>query len=95
MNTRTVLQVPINSSLRKEAEKQALLQGFSSLQEAVRVFLKKLAQGAIGVTFEETVTLSPRAIKRYNKMIDEAKHGKNVFAAKDVDDLMKHLQNAS
>lgn len=95
MNTRAVLQVPINSSLRKEAEKQALAQGFSSLQEAVRVFLKKLAQGAIGVTFEETVQLSPRAIKRYNKMIDEIEQGKNVFAAENVDDLMKHLQNAS
>ena len=95
MNTRAVLQVPVNSSLRKEAEKQALAQGFSSLQEAVRVFLKKLAQGAIGVTFEERVTLSSKAIKRYNKIIEEIKQGRNVFEAKSVDDLARQLQNAS
>ena len=66
MNTRTVLQVPVSSAIRKGAEKQAQAQGFSSLQEAVRVFLKKLAQGTIGVTFEETVTLSPGAIKYFS-----------------------------
>ena len=40
---KTVLQVPIDATLRKDAEKQALEQGFSSLQELVRVFLKQLA----------------------------------------------------
>lgn len=45
---RTILQVPLDRTLRKEAEKQALSQGFSSLQEAVRIFLKKLARGVIG-----------------------------------------------
>lgn len=40
---RAVLQVPVDATLRKDAERQALEQGFSSLQEAVRVFLKQLA----------------------------------------------------
>ncbi|MEK7517413.1 MAG: hypothetical protein AAB583_02595 [Patescibacteria group bacterium] len=90
---RTVLQVPIDASLRKDAEKQALEQGFSSLQEAVRVFLKKLAQGAMGITFEreEAVQLSPRAIKRYDKMAEDFRKGKNIYTAKSVDDLMRHL----
>lgn len=50
---RTVLQVPLDSALRKEAEKQALSQGFSSLQEAVRIFLKKLAKGEIEIIFKD------------------------------------------
>lgn len=87
---RTILQVPINGVLRREAEEQALSQGFSSLQEAVRIFLKKLARGAIGITFndKESVQLSARAIKRYNKISENFRKGKNVYTAKSVDDLM-------
>lgn len=94
---RTVLQVPLNIDLRKEAEKQALAQGFSSLQEAVRVFLKKLSQGAMGLIYkdEETVRLSPRAIRRYNRILKEIEEGKNIYAAKSVDDLMKQLNDES
>ncbi|MBI2049603.1 hypothetical protein HYT32_01735 [Candidatus Roizmanbacteria bacterium] len=94
---RTVLQIPLDTSLRKDAEKQALEQGFSSLQEAVRVFLKKLAKGAMGISFEreETVRLSLRAIKRYDKMAEDFRKGKNVYTAKNIDDLMKHLHEDS
>lgn len=90
---KTVLQVPLNIDLRKEAEKQAIAQGFSSLQEAVRVFLKKLARGAMGVTFndKESVQLSARALKRYNKISEDFRKGKNVYVAKNVDDLMFQL----
>lgn len=91
---RTVLQVPLDTSLRKDAEKQALEQGFSSLQEAVRIFLRKLAHGAMGITFErkETVQLSPRAIKKYDKMIEDIRSGRvktKIFL--DVPSLMKDL----
>ena len=44
---RAVLQVPINSQLRQQAEKAAMSQGFSSLQEIVRLFLTKLAEKGI------------------------------------------------
>lgn len=89
---RTVLQVPLSVDLRKEAEKQALAQGFSSLQEAVRLFLRKLGSKTIGFTFEETEQLSPRAIKRYNKMIDDIEKGKvKTQSFYDVDSLIKHL----
>jgi len=94
---RTVLQVPMSIDLRKDAEKRALEQGFSSLQEAVRVFLKQLAKGVAGITFEreETVHLSPRAIKRYNKILKDIEEGKNIYEAKSVDDLMIQLNDAS
>ncbi len=88
----TILQVPINKNLRDQAVSKAQKMGFSSLQEAVRVFLSKLATGDINITFEETVQLSPKAIKRYNKMIDEIESGKvksKTFT--DVDSLTAHL----
>jgi antitoxin component of RelBE/YafQ-DinJ toxin-antitoxin module len=94
--SRTILQVPVNATLRREAERQALSQGFSSLQEAVRIFLKKLARGVIGITFEdeEAIQLSPRAIKRYEKIMQDIKSGKEkVYRAKNVKDLMLQLNS--
>lgn len=91
MNT-TVLQIPINRNLREQAAVAAEKLGFSSLQETVRVFLKKLASGEIGLRFEETLQLSPKAIKRYNKMIDEVESGKvKTKTFSDVASLMKYL----
>ena len=92
---RIVLQIPIDSAIRKDAEKQALGQGFSSLQEAVRVFLRKLAKGALGISFEETVQLSAKNARRYDKMAEDFRKGKNFYTAKNVDDLMKHLHEDS
>ena len=85
------MQVPVDSQLKQQAEKAAASQGFSSLQEAVRLFLAKLAEKRIELTFQETVRLSPKAIKRYNKITRDIEAGRNVFVAKDVDDLMKQL----
>ena len=86
----------MNVALRREAEQQALSQGFSSLQEAVRIFLKKLAQGAIGIAFEkEVIQLSPRAIRRYDRILKDIEEGKNIYEAKSVDDLMQQLHDAS
>lgn len=73
---RAVLQVPIDQQLKIEAEQAAQAQGFSSLQEVVRVFLNKFAKKGIGITFEESVQLSPRAVKRYDKMTDDIEKGK-------------------
>lgn len=89
--SRTVLQIPMSKELREEAEKEALQQGFSSLQEAIRIFLKKLASKTIGVTIEDTIRLSPRAIKRYSKIDEDLKKGRNIYKAKDIDDLMRQL----
>ncbi len=91
---RTTLQVPMSTQLREQAEKQAFEQGFSSLQEAVRLFLSKLAKGAFDITFEKSVQLSPKAIKKYDKMIDEIEKGKvKTKTFTDVDTLMKHLHS--
>lgn len=92
--SKTVLQIPMDTSLRKDAEKQALEQGFSSLQEAVRLFLKKLARGALGISFEEeeVVQLSPKAEKRYLKMKEDIESGKvKTKSFSDVASMMKYL----
>jgi len=91
--SRTVLQVPMTQALRKQAGEVATEEGFSSLQEAVRFLLTKLAKKEIRTTVEETVQLSPQAIMRYNKIIKEIDEGKNVYKAKNVDDFLKQLRS--
>ena len=91
MNT-TILQVPINKNLRDQAASKAEKMGFSSLQEVIRLFLNRIATGEIDVKFEPTVRLSPKAIKKYNKMINELESSKattNVFT--NTDSLMNYL----
>jgi len=90
---RAVLQVPLDQRLKNEAEQAARAQGFSSLQEVVRVFLSKFAKKTIGITFEENIQLSRRVINRYNKMTDDIEKGKvKTKTFTDVDTLMKHLK---
>ena len=94
MNNKTILQVPIDISLRDQASKAAEDMGFSSLQETVRVFLKKLANKSLTVSFEKTEELSSTAEKRYARMIREVESGKvKTMSFDNVDDLMRHLNS--
>ena len=88
---KTVLQIPMNTQLKRDAENVAFAQGFSSLQEAVRLFLAKLSEKKIELTFQEVVMLSPKAEKRYLEMTEDFEKGKNVYTAKNVKDLMRQL----
>ena len=72
----TILQIPNDKNIRNQAASYAEKMGFSSLQEVVRLFLNKIATGEMNVTFERSVQLSPKAIKRYDKIIDEIDSGK-------------------
>ena len=95
MNT-TTIQIPINKSVRDQAASNAERMGFSSLQEVIRLFLNRIATGEIGVTFQETVNLSPKAVKRYNKMIDEIESGKvKPKSFTNVNSLMEYLNEDS
>lgn len=88
----TILQVPVNRNLRDKAASNAQKMGFSSLQEVIRLFLNKIAEGEVNVRFEETVQLSPNAVKRYNRMIDEIESGKvKAKTFTDSSSLMKYL----
>ncbi len=92
---RTVLQIPLPKELKISAEKAALDAGFSSLQEVLRVFMKKFANKKIDLTFEEKslVYLSAKAEKRYAKIDEDIKKGKNVYEAEDAEDLLRQLHN--
>lgn len=91
---RTVLQIPISTDLRGKAELEAKKQGFSSLQEAVRIFLSKLARQRIEISFEEPIQLSAKAARRYDNMTEGIESGKlKLYEAKNVDDLMKQLSS--
>ena len=81
---KVILQVPMDKSLRDLAEFSAATQGFSSLQEAVRLFVNKLAKGLINVSLEEVEYLSKaegRALtKKYKAFVSEKKKGKTHLA---------------
>lgn len=92
--SRTILQVPMTPVLRRDAERIAKKQGYSSLQDAVRMYLHKLAREEVQVKIQEQfppVQISPKAIKRYDKMTEDYTKGKNIFVAKDIEDLMDQL----
>lgn len=91
--SRTVIQIPVNINIRKKAEEAASSYGFSSLQELVRVFLTKLSQKTIEVTFvEKEKYLSQKAERRYLKMLTEAKKGINWYQTEDLKDFIRQLK---
>jgi antitoxin component of RelBE/YafQ-DinJ toxin-antitoxin module len=92
---RIILQVPMQKTLRDEAAEAAVSQGFSSLQEAIRVLLKKLARKELTfVATEPEERLSPRAAARYDKMVDDVRSGKvKTKSFTSVDALMEHLNS--
>jgi len=85
---KVIIQVPTNKKLRDEATKVAADYGFSSLQEVLRLFMNKLAQREVDIA----ITLSPMAEKRYTKMDEDFKRGKNVSKSGNVDELLKNLR---
>lgn len=90
---KTILQVPLNKQLKNDAEKIATQQGFSSLQEIVRVFLAQLASNKVEIALQESITLSPENEKRYGNMNKDFETGKNIYSVKNVDDLISKLND--
>lgn len=90
---KTILQVPIDKNLKSTAERAAARQGFSSLQEVVRVFLMQLATEKVAVTLQEARPLSPANEKRYSTMTKNFETGKNVSTAKNAADLIAQLND--
>lgn len=91
----TTLQIPMAKSLRDEASQAAKDYGFSSLQEIARVLFTKLAKRQLSISVEKTeeIQLSSAAQKRYQKMTEDFRVGHNIYHAKDIDDLFKHLNS--
>ena len=91
----TILQVPLSESLRSDAVSVAKENGFSSLQEVVRLFLTKFARREVGVSIERfpAVNLSAKNAKRYDKMVKDFESKRNVKVFKNTKDLMKDLSS--
>lgn len=87
---KTILQVPITQDLKHNAEKAAHEQGFSSLQEIVRVFLSKLAAKKVEVAIENTF-LSESNEKRYINMTKDFETDRNIHTAQNAEDLFAQL----
>ena len=96
MHSTTIIQVPVDKSLRVRASAVATAQGFSSLQEAIRIFLHQFSTRAISVKFEPTpVQLSRRAIQRYNNMVDDVEEGRvTPISFEDIDEMMDYLHSS-
>jgi len=89
--SKTILQVPVSKDLKEKAEKASSRQGFSSLQESVRVFLTELSQGNLKISFEPAVRLTPKAESRYGKQLKDFESGRNIESASSVEDLVSKL----
>ncbi|MFH1713327.1 MAG: hypothetical protein ABH896_04045 [Candidatus Jacksonbacteria bacterium] len=89
----TTLQIPMEKQLRIQADKAATKQGFSSLQEVIRVFLSQFADNKVEVAFtSKSVLLSAKNDERYANMIEDIKSGKiKTKAFSDTDKLINYL----
>lgn len=92
----TTLQVPMSKNLKESATLVAHESGFSSLQEAVRLILVKLAKRQIGFNIVEqfpVVSLSKKNERRYAKMENDFKSGRGVASFPSVAQLMEDLRS--
>jgi antitoxin component of RelBE/YafQ-DinJ toxin-antitoxin module len=88
----TVLQIPMTMELREKSEKAAIEAGFSSLQEAVRIFLKKFSTKELLVSFDvPKIKLSEKNEKRYLKMVEDYNKSKDIVRTNTLDDFFDKL----
>lgn len=77
MNTTTLIQIPVSKALRDRALVAAEKQGFSSLQDFIRLVLSKLVHNQIAVNVgEPIIELSAKNDRRYARMLADIKSGK-------------------
>lgn len=98
MDTRLIIQVPTDPLLKLAAEKTAREQGFSSLQEAIRVFMTQLAKKSLTISFspaanDEVLTARQEKIltKKYLKTKREISKGKG-FGVSSASKMMENLR---
>lgn len=98
MNTIT-LQVPVNRNVKLSAQQAAADMGFSSLQDAVRLFLANLSSGKLSATFsaqtpDEILTPAQEKVlmKKYREAKKEIDEGRG-FTAHSAEELMAHLRS--
>lgn len=88
---KVIVQIPVSKQLRDSAERMAEEYGFSSLQEVLRVFMKRFSNHSVALTFEENMPLSFSSEKRYRSIDRDIAKKKNIHSAKNVKQLMQQL----
>lgn len=85
----------MDATLKARATAAARAMGFSSLQESVRILLTKLASRELEVEIRyPEERLSPRAERRYAKLIRDIKSGKEKTVSFDnTKDMMAYLHS--
>ena len=96
----TTLHIPINKEIKKQAEAMVKEQGYSSLQEVLRVLVFSLAKGEVKTAFihTEIVNLTPERelylAQRESETRKAIKQGK-AHAVSSVKEMMKVLEGIS
>lgn len=90
---KTIIQVPVEKKLRDQAEVVANDYGFSSLQDSIRMFLHKLAKREVTVLFADEKQLSPKAVRRYEKMIKDMNAGRSMKRFSSVKEFLADLHS--
>lgn len=97
MNTIT-LQVPVDRNIKISAQEAAYGMGFSSLQDAVRLFLANLSAGKLAATFsaqtpDEILTPAQEKVlmKKYRQAKREIARGEYTVAHS-AEELMAQLR---
>lgn len=96
MQKTTTLQTKVPTKTYQDASLQARLMGFHSLESAIEKFIQTLSNKMESVTGvaepkAEYVSLSSRAKKRYKKMENDTRLGKNIHTAHSLEELLNQL----
>lgn len=96
---KVTIQVPVDKTLKASAEKVASEYGFSSLQEAIRLFMAQFANKSLNIGFfqtmpDEILTQKEEAvlIKKYTQAKKQIKKGKG-FSAYSPDEMLSQLRS--
>ncbi len=85
----------MSMDLRRRAEAAASDHGLSSLQEMVRLLLHKLTKHELTLSVREPQEerLSPKAERRYAKMITEIRAGRGIVETNNAEDFLRKLRS--
>lgn len=94
----TVLHIPLNKELKSQAESIAKANGYSSIQEVLRVFITQFTSGEIKSTFviDHDVQLTSEQaafLDRRVEEIEKAKKKNEVYRVSNVEEMMAVLDS--
>ena len=81
--------ISLPKAIAEKVDNETREKGFATRSEFIRSLIRRYFGGE-----EKVIRLSEKAEKRYAKMDEDFRTGKNVYHAKDVDDLIRQLESA-